>query len=136
MISSDSPGMGRACSDLGVTALVCREKVEKLCVSWWGSNFCNNGTRPSAFLSWWAIQIFRGKLDNFWILWKSTMIFSFYSKTQWFPNPNRILRPFSCKMLLLGLNLEFPGAVFFDGESGHQTFKKRTRLGVEGVRGG
>ncbi len=39
-------------------------------------------------------------------------------------------------MLCLGLNLEFPGVVFFDGEDGHQTFKKRTRLGVEGVRGG
>ena len=39
IIPSDFQGMGRACSDLGVTALVCREKVEKLCVSWWGSHF-------------------------------------------------------------------------------------------------
>ena len=55
---------------------------------------------------------------------------------QWFFHANMILQTFPCKMLFLGLNLEFPGVVFFDGEDGHQTFKKHTRLGVEGVRGG
>ncbi len=77
LIIPDFPGMGRACSDLGVTALVCRKKSERCCFPGGGSPFWKNGTRHSAFWSWWAIQIFRGKLDNFWILWKSTMIFSF-----------------------------------------------------------
>ena len=36
-----------------------------------------------------------------------------------------------------GLKPRIPGCrFFFDGEDGHQTFRKRTRLGVEGVRGG
>ena len=39
-------------------------------------------------------------------------------------------------MLIVGLNLEFPGAGFVDGEGGHQTFRKRTFLGGEGVEGG
>ncbi len=43
IIPSDFPGMGRACSDLGVTALVCREKVEKLCVPWGGPILENMG---------------------------------------------------------------------------------------------
>ena len=39
-------------------------------------------------------------------------------------------------MLFVGLNLDFPGADFSDGEGGHQTFQKRTFLEVEGVEGG
>ena len=61
IIPSEFQGTGCACSDLGVTALVCREKVEKLCVSWGGSHFCKNGTRYSAFGSWCAIQVFLGE---------------------------------------------------------------------------
>ena len=32
IIPSDFSGIGHACPDLGVTALVCRGKVERLCV--------------------------------------------------------------------------------------------------------
>ncbi len=62
--------------------------------------------------------------------------FLFLVKTQWFSQPKRILQAFPCKMLIVWLNLEFPGADFFDGEGGHQTFRKRTFLGGEGVEGG
>ncbi len=43
VISSDFPGMARASSDLGITALVSQKKVERWCLFWGGPIFEKNG---------------------------------------------------------------------------------------------
>ena len=65
LIIPDFPGIGRACSDLGVVALVSQKKVERWYLLGGGSHFEKNGTWYSAFWSWCAIQIFVWKIDGF-----------------------------------------------------------------------
>ncbi len=115
-------GLGRASFNLASTALVCREKVEKLCVSWGGSHFCKNGTRYSAFWPWCAIQVFFGKLMilDFLEIHDDCM---FLVKTQWFPPSQEDFAGISLQNAIPGLKPGIPGCRFFDGEGGHQTFK-------------
>ena len=65
LIIPDFPGMGRACSDLGIVALVSQKKVEGWYLFGGVSHFEKNWTWYSAFWSWCAIQIFVGKLMDF-----------------------------------------------------------------------
>ena len=71
---------------------------------------------------------FFGKFDEFAIFWKFTLISIFEAKSSHFSHTNRILQTISCKMLFIGLNLEFLGAGFFDEERGSQSFQKHPSL--------
>ena len=87
-----------------------------------------NRMRYSAFWSWCMVRIFLGNFDKFAIFWKSTLICIFVAKSSHFPLTTRILQANPCKMLFIGLNLEFLGAGFFDEERGSQTFQKHPSL--------
>ncbi len=74
------------------------------------------------------VRIFFGNFDKFAIFWKFTLICIFVAKSSHFPLTTRILQAIPCKMLFIGLNLEFLGAGFFDEERGSQTFQKHPYL--------
>ena len=74
------------------------------------------------------VRIFFGNFDEFAIFWKFTLICIFVAKSSHFPLTTRILQAIPCKMLFIGLNLEFLGAGFFDEERGSQTFQKHPYL--------
>jgi hypothetical protein len=69
-----------------------------------------------------------GNFDKFAIFWKFTLISILVANPSHFSHTTRILQTFSCKMLFIGLNLEFLGAGFFDEERGSQTFQKHQYL--------
>ncbi len=65
-----------------------------------------------------------GRGARFRFLLANLIIARYFGNPRCFPVPkqkvshifhvNRVLQTFSCKMLSVGVNLEFPGAVFFD----------------------
>ena len=85
--------------------------------------FLQKEIRYSAFWSWCVVQISFGNTDNFPIFWKCTLISSFKQKPSHFSCTNRILQTFPCKMLFIGLNIEFPGAIFLMKSAGAKPCK-------------
>ena len=118
---------------ISVLPLLFAGKKSRGCVFGGGVPFWKNGTRYSAFWSWCAIQIF---LENLIILEFLEIHGDFQflrQKPSYFFHPNRILRTFTCKMLFLGANLEFPGAVFLMSSAGAKRSKNTPFWGVEGI---